>query len=142
MSDAVQPPSQTKYLLREMNAESREFYRRLAEDRELASTRCGRCERTTFPPRARCPSCGDLTSWVQVPMRGQLYAFTTQETALRFGAPAVLALAELGEVTVPGIVRGDYQELEIGQPVSVHPFAEPETGLTLLEFVPGSEGSR
>ena len=72
-----------------------------------------------------------------MPGEGWLYAFTTQETALRFSAPTVLALAELGPATLPGIVRAPYADLRLGQAVSVRPFAERDTGLTLLEFVPG-----
>lgn len=130
------PPSPAKHLLREFDAVAREFYRRLSADGHPATTRCERCERTRFPPRVRCPECGAAQIWVELPERGRLHAFTTQETALRMRAPAVLALVELGEVVVPGIVRARYEELEIGQEVEVELQAEPATGLTLLEFKP------
>jgi uncharacterized OB-fold protein len=65
-----------------------------------------------------------------------LHAFTTQETALRFAAPAVLALVELGDVVVPAIAAADYGELRIGDEVRVEVFAEPDTGLSLLRAVP------
>ena len=69
-------------------------------------------------------------------MRGRLFAFTVQDAALRFRPPAVLALAEIGEVLLPGIVEAPYEQLEIGQEVGVALRAEAETGLTLLGFVP------
>jgi hypothetical protein len=130
----VQTPAAAKYLRREMDPVAREFYRRLAEDGQLATTRCGACGVTSFPPRARCPRCGEAPEWVELPRTGRLYAFTTEETALRFTAPAVLALVELGEVTVPAIARTGYAELRVGQEVSVELFREPDTGLTLLEL--------
>lgn len=141
MNDPLPPPRPDKYLRAEMSAAGREFYRRLAEDGRIATTRCERCERTSFPPRLWCPNCGGEQTWVEIPTQGRLYAFTTQETALRFGAPTVLALVELGPVTVPGIMRAPLAELDIGLEVMVQPFAEPEIGLTLVEFVPGEPAS-
>ncbi|PWU24701.1 MAG: hypothetical protein C5B48_05010 [Candidatus Rokuibacteriota bacterium] len=134
MSEGVPEPSAAKHLLREMDAAAREFYRRLSLDGRLATTRCRRCARTSFPPRTACSTCGDPLTWIELPRRGRLYAFTSQETALRFRAPAVLALAELGDVVVPGIAAAAHSELRIGQTVWVHALPEPETGLTLLSF--------
>ena len=128
-------PAPAKYIEREFHDEAREFYRRLAAG-ELATTRCPACERTSFPPRLRCPACGGDQEWVELPRVGRLHAFTTQEMSLRFRAPAVLALAEVGEVVLPGIADAPYEELSIGQEVRVEPRPEPETGLTLLAFVP------
>ena len=122
-----------KYLERDMDPVGREFFRRLGEG-ELATTRCPSCGRAAFPPLARCPSCGGPTDWVELPRSGRLYAFTTQETGLRFTAPTVLALVELGDVTLPAISHTPYHQLAIGQEVTVEPFAEPDTGLTLLSF--------
>lgn len=136
MSDGVPPPSPTKHLLREMDDTGREFYRRLTEEGQLATTRCERCARTSFPPLARCPTCGGTLEWVELPREGRMYAFTTQETALRFQAPAVFALAEVGEVIVPGIAQAGYDELAIGQQVGIELMPEPDTGLTLLAFRP------
>jgi uncharacterized OB-fold protein len=124
-----------KYLRREMDAAAREFYRRLG-DGQLAATRCDRCERATFPPRARCPTCGEPQGWVELPRSGRLHAFTSQESALRFAAPAVLALAEVADVVLPGIADGPYEALLIGQAVRIELRPEPDTGLTLLAFVP------
>lgn len=128
------PPSSAKYLLRDMDPAAREFYRRLREDQTLATTRCETCDRTSFPPRLRCPGCGEALTWVELPRGGRLHAFTTQETSLRFRAPAVLALAEVGDVVLPGIVDAPYESLTIGQEVRIELCEEPDSGLTLLAF--------
>ena len=133
---ALPPPELRKYLDRELGATGREFYRRLAEDGTLATTRCEACDQTHFPPRGRCAACGETTTWTELPREGRLHAFTTQSTALRFPAPAVLALAEVGGVVLPGIAEAAYEELRIGQAVHVALRREPDTGLTLLGFVP------
>jgi len=131
----VTDPAPVKYLEREFDEAAREFYERLAQG-ELATTRCEPCSRTSFPPRARCPTCGGSQTWVELPLTGRLHAFTTQEVSLRFRAPEVLALAEVGDVVLPGIADAPYEELSIGQEVRVEPRPEPDTGLTLLAFVP------
>lgn len=128
-------PRPHEHLDRAMHPAAREFYRRLAADRP-ATTRCPRCERIAFPPRLRCERCGEPTEWVELPREGSLEAFTMQETAARFTAPAVLGLARLGEAVVPGIVAGSYEELEVGDRIEVETFAEPDLGLTLLRFRP------
>jgi uncharacterized OB-fold protein len=127
-------PAPSKYLVRDMDPAAREFYRRLDQEDSLATTRCPRCERTSFPPRLRCAECGGDQEWVELPASGRLHAFTTMETAARFRAPAVLALVELGDVVVPGIVEAPYESLAIGDEVRVGLRDEPETGLTLLAF--------
>jgi uncharacterized OB-fold protein len=127
-------PHPAKYLEREMDHVTREFYRRLAEEGELATTRCENCSRTSFPPRQRCPQCREPEHWVELPRRGRLFAFTTQDAGLRFVAPAVIALAEIAEVLVPGVMETPYEDLRIGQAIDVSLRPEPETGLTLLAF--------
>jgi uncharacterized OB-fold protein len=129
---ALPPPSPAKYVDRALDEVAREFYGRLADGRGPATTRCPACEETRFPPRARCPACAGEVEWVELPRRGTLHAFTTQETAVRFAAPAVLALVELGDVVVPAIVETAYEELAIGDEVEVEGMAVPELGLTLL----------
>lgn len=133
---AARPPAATKHLERVMDETARELYRRLHEDGCLATTRCADCERTTFPPRPRCPGCGATTIWIELPRTGTLEAFTTQETALRFAAPAVLALARIGDAVVPGIADGAYEELRIGDEVTVELREQAELGMTLIHYRP------
>jgi uncharacterized OB-fold protein len=126
-------PAARKHLDRLLEGVAAEFYARL-ELGELASTRC--CGQTTFPPRLRCTRCGAATEWVELPRSGRLEAFTTQESSLRFAAPAVLTLARLGEVVLPGIAEGPYEQLRLGQEVQVDLRRAPDIGLTLVWFEP------
>lgn len=121
------------YLLRDIEPVAREFYRRLGEGK-LMSTRCRSCRETSFPPRLVCPNCREEQGWVELETHGTLQAFTTQESALRFSSPTVLALAAFGPVVLPGIVEDPIGSLSIGQAIRAEPFREPETELTLLMF--------
>jgi hypothetical protein len=136
-----EPPSVSprKYLQRQLEGAAEEFYRRLSAG-ELATTRCERCGRTDFPPRSSCARCGAESSWVELPREGILHAFTTQEVALRFRAPTVIALVELGPAVLPAVCEVAYAELEIGRPVSVEPQVEPETGLPVLRAIVAGGG--
>ena len=126
-----------KHLERDRDALAREFYRRL-EDGTAATTRCPQCGTTRFPPRSRCASCDAPTEWVELPRRGRLHAFTTQERALRFGAPAVFALVELGDAVLPGIVDAPIADLAIGDEVELTPARVEELGLSLCRFRPSA----
>jgi uncharacterized OB-fold protein len=133
---APPPSAPTKHLERVMDDAAREFYRRTGKG-ELATTRCPRCHRTGFPPRLRCPGCRAEQDWVELPLHGVLEAFTTQETALRYGAPAVLALARLvDDVVVPGIAEAPYEQLRLGQGIEIELRPEPALGIGLLHFHP------
>ena len=98
------------------HAGSKEFYRRLAEDRALCATRCAACGDVALPPRGFCPACfHDDVTWVDVGDRAILHAFTTQSRALRFMAPAVIGVVEVPDVGLfVAHVAGRYDELSIG----------------------------
>ena len=130
-------PHPAKHLRRLGDSTAQEYHRRLADTDRPWATRCAPCERTSFPPLARCPLCGERTEWAELPTRGRLHAFTTQETAVRFRAPTVLALAEVADVVLPGIVEEPIETLRIGQEVELGARTEPETGLPVLVFRPG-----
>lgn len=104
-----------------------EFYRRL-RNHEFSSTRCRACREIAFPPRSFCPSCHARdVEWIDLPSRGTLYAFTTQERSLRFMAPDVLGLVELDGVGhILSLILAPLHELSIGQPVelSFHAISE------------------
>jgi uncharacterized OB-fold protein len=137
MAMDLPPPGPAKYVERELDAAGHEYYRRLSRG-QLATTCCPGCGQITFPPRRTCMPCARDQVWVELPRRGILHAFTTQEAAVRFSAPVVLALAELGEAVLPGICESGYETLSIGQPILVEIRTEPETGLAILAFVPES----
>ena len=122
-----------KYVLRDMGALTREFYRRL-EAGELASTFCPSCDRHVFPPRERCPGCADPLDWRALSGKGKVYAFTQQERGLRFTKPDVVGIAELEEgIRVFGVFDDEYEELAIESPVEIH-LRHDVAGLTLLAF--------
>jgi uncharacterized protein len=124
-----------KYVLREMSPEAREFYRRLGEG-QLATTYCASCDELRFPPRERCPACGEATAWRGLSGRGTVHAFTQQERGLRFTAPAVIGVVELEEgVRVFGLLEAPFESLAIGQQVELELLPDP-SGLTLLAFRP------
>ena len=97
------------------HAGSHEFYRRLAEERTLCGTRCAACAAVALPPRDFCPDCFHKEVWVDVGSRATLHAFTTQARALRFMAPAVIAVVEIADVGLfVAPVDGRYADLSIG----------------------------
>ena len=121
------------YLLRDLEPQAAEFYRRMGEGK-LMTTRCPSCEETSFPPRLACRQCGGRTEWVEIDSQGTLEAFTTQESSLRFSSPTVLALVRLGPVVLPGIIEEPIEDLRIDQLVRAELFPDPDTDLTLLRF--------
>jgi len=127
-----------KHLDRDRDAMAREFYRRLAETGTAATTRCARCGTTRFPPRSRCADCDAPTEWIELPRTGRLQAFTTQERALRYGAPTVLVLVELGDAVLPGVVDGPIEALTIGDEVELAAERVEELGLSLCRFRPAA----
>jgi uncharacterized OB-fold protein len=122
-----------KYVKRDMGVAAREFYRRLA-DGQLATTRCVACGDLRFPPRERCPACGNATQWEELSGRGTVHAFTQQERGLRFTAPHVIGVVDLEEgVRVFGLLEAPFESLEIGRPVQGDPVPH-DGGLALLVF--------
>jgi uncharacterized OB-fold protein len=116
------------------DAAAARFFEELGAGR-LATTRCPD-HGWLYPPRLWCPAClrEDL-EWAELSGHGTLGAFSTQETALRFAAPAVIGLVDLDEgVRMLSHIAGRYEELRLGQRVRVD-FQEID-GMTLHRFVP------
>ena len=59
------------------------YFQALAEGRALAS-RCGTCERTWFPPHARCPEDGGICEPVELDGSGVVVSETRTRTRLPF----------------------------------------------------------
>jgi uncharacterized OB-fold protein len=99
------------------------FYAHLAEGR-LTTTRCGRCGRVDWPPRAFCPACtADAFEWTELPSEGRIHGFTVQETGVPpgFPRPLVLAVVAVGPVRIFGPLVGvdDVRRLAVGARVRV-----------------------
>ncbi|MDJ0270326.1 MAG: Zn-ribbon domain-containing OB-fold protein [Aigarchaeota archaeon] len=99
---------------------SAEFLSALCEGRILAS-KCGECGSCSLPPRRRCPECGAETGYVELPHRGRIITYSEiHVSASRAELPYVVAIAELGEARLPGIVRNArYEDIAIGDEIEV-----------------------
>jgi len=111
-----------RFVARDMEEASREFYRRLREEGAAFGLRCLACGHFNLPPRRRCRCGSARQSWERAPDTGRLYAFTTQERGMRFAAPAVLALVDFeGGGRLLGAVEAAYETLAIGLEVALEP---------------------
>jgi uncharacterized protein len=86
---------------------------------------CGQCRQRHWPPRVVCPGClsGQLT-WVELPRRGQIHAFTIQETGVPpgFPRPLIFAVVDLDGVRVfTRLVDADPAAVRRGARVELHP---------------------
>jgi uncharacterized OB-fold protein len=99
---------------------TQEFYRRLKENR-FCSTRCDACHEIAYPPRGFCPFCHSKNvSWVDLPKRAKLHAFTQQGRSLRFPAPDVIGIVEVeGVGRILTRVDAPFEKLAIGQELEV-----------------------
>ena len=116
---------------------SSEHYKRLKETGALHGTQCGGCESITFPPRSFCPECrSDDVTWVPIGEGATLYAFTTQQRALRFTAPAVIGIVEVPNVgLMMAPIKGRLEDLTLGQPLTMEVVNLSED-LCVHQFVP------
>jgi uncharacterized protein len=121
------------FVQRDMEETSREFYRRLREDRAVFGLRCRECGNVNLPPRRRCRCGSSHLAWERVPGTGRIYAFTTQERGMRFAAPAVLALVDIdGGGRLLGVIDAPNAKLAIGMEVALEP--RDIDGSTLIGF--------
>jgi len=116
---------------------SEEHYKRLSDTGKLCGTQCNGCQSLSFPPRSFCPDCySDDVSYEEIGEGARLYAFTTQQRALRFMTPHVIGVVEIpavGFVVAP--IAGSMDELEIGQSLK-QTVVELGDGLIIHQFVP------
>ena len=113
-----------------------DFVKYLKEGKIMA-TRCSRCGKLYFPPRADCPD--DLSSdmtWQQVSGRCKLLTYTTAyfaPTGFKEDLPYTLALAECDEgVKVFALLSKDWKENEIhiGMDLKLTPLGLPNGRIT------------
>ncbi|TMC49458.1 MAG: hypothetical protein E6J14_08125 [Chloroflexi bacterium] len=128
-----------RYVDRDMEPTSREFYRRLGEERAIFGLRCRHCGKLNLPPRRHCACGSQSQQWERRTGGGRVHAFTTQAGAFRFAEPQVIGLIDLdGGGRLFGVLNAAVGELAIGIPVTLD-LVEVE-GTVLLGFRPLSEG--
>jgi len=106
------------------------FFARLKEGR-LSTTRCPKEKLLDWPPRVACPRCHtEELEWVDLPEEGRIYAFSATLAGAPLGMEADVPFA-VGLVDLEGvrlrlfgrIVGRPWNELRIGAPVRVEPYA-------------------
>jgi uncharacterized OB-fold protein len=106
------------------------FYDRLREGR-LSTTRCTKDGELHWPPRTACPKCHtEELEWIDLPERGQIYAFSAVLGGAPLGMEADVPFA-VGLVDLEGVplrlfgrIEGrPWAELRLGGTVRVEPFA-------------------
>lgn len=101
-----------------------QFYENLREG-ALTTTECRHCGAIHFPPRIVCPECtGDDLAYVELPRRGELFAFSEVRAGAPLGmeedVPFVIAIVDLGDVRLSSrIDDARSEDLEIGDPVEL-----------------------
>jgi uncharacterized protein len=107
------------------DADTRPYWDAVAEQRLLVP-RCSACERWIWQPRPLCPACHiPDPRWHEVSGAGRLVSWTVIRPpvlrAWRDDVPFAVLLVELDEgVRMVGrLVDGDYEDLQIGQPVAL-----------------------
>jgi uncharacterized OB-fold protein len=101
-----------------------EDFMKYLEDGRIVGTRCKKCRKLHFPPRADCSDClSSAIEWIPLSGKGRLITYTTAYFApAGFEAPYTLALAELEEgVRVFTRMSKDIEEVKIGMSVELVP---------------------
>jgi len=84
---------------------------------KVMATRCKKCERSYFPPRADCPTClSSDVEWFEVKGKGKLLTYTKVNygpSGVEADAPYTLALGEFDGVRILGRLSRDIGEGDI-----------------------------
>jgi uncharacterized protein len=87
------------------------------EDGKLMGTRCKKCARSFFPPRAHCYEClTDDMEWFEVAGNGELVSYSTLQyapTGFTEEVPYTIALLDYGDYKVFGRIDGAVPEAEL-----------------------------
>jgi len=99
---------------------------RFLENGKIAATRCKKCKKLHFPPRADCESClSDEMEWVTLRDKCKLITYTSVHFApprFRYDCPYLLALAQFEEglrVFAPLSKEIKQEEIKIGMPLKL-----------------------
>jgi len=107
------------------------------EEGKIMATRCSRCEKLYFPPRADCPD--DLSTdmtWQELSGKCKLLTYTTAHfapTGFQDDLPYTIALAQCEEgVKVYALVSKDVNEdeIHIGMDLRIMPLRLPNGRIT------------
>lgn len=109
----------------------------------FTTTRCQIDGTLCWPPRVACPKCrGEKLTWVELPKRGRLYAFSAVLGGAPLGmeedVPFVVALIDLEGVPLrvfSRIARARYEDCRIGMEVELETFDLPD-GRVFYRFRP------
>ncbi len=126
MTDMIRLPYMLDFypLEDEKSTRIHKFFISLKEGR-LTTTRCKKCEKDAWQPRAVCPECGseDLV-WIDLPTTGILYAFTSMVLGPPLGmendVPFVIGLVQLDDSDfriLSRIESAKYEDCSIGMKV-------------------------
>jgi len=105
------------------------FYDRLRQGR-LSTTRCPTDDLLHWPPRVACPKChSEELTWVDLPERGRVYAFSAVLVGAPLGMEADVPFA-VGLVDLEGVplrlfgrIEGKpWNALRLGETVRVEPY--------------------
>jgi len=114
-----------KSFVKETKAE--QFVKYLEQDRVM-TTRCKKCNKTSFPPKMDCAECrsGEM-EWVELSQPGKLITFTTVmygPAGFENQVPYTIGVINLAdEVTVLGIIDKNIptEEIKVGIELKVVP---------------------
>ena len=106
----------------------------LLRERKFQTTRCKKCGYINWPPRSFCPKCfSDSVEWFDLPRRGKVWAFTTQERAVRFMVPDKIGFVELEGVGKRILTKIEGDDVKLDDEVELD-FIEIH-GLVLHKFI-------
>ena len=112
------------------------------EKGRMMATKCSKCGRNFFPPRADCGSCtASQMEWVEITGQGKLVACSTimyGPTGFEDTVPYTLAVARFSNrIQVLGSITRDVpaDRINVGMKVKIHPIRMSEERLS-YEFIP------
>lgn len=113
---------------------------------KVMGTRCSRCKRVYFPPRADCGDClaGDTMTWVEVPKEWTLLTYTRAyfaPTGFEGDTPYIIAVAEAaGGMRLLARLDSDIKDQRLGPGMKLELMvARLDGGKVAYRFCPAGE---
>lgn len=104
---------------------------------------CTACRSPSWPPRKRCPACGEAMAWAEASGRGAVHTFTivrqNPEPCFAARVPYAVAMIDLdeGPRIMSNVIGCDVDAIRVGMPVLVT-FIDAGQGLMLPMFAPAA----